>query len=225
MPPSASTWRRKADFVGAIRLPSDAFKREGTAVVTDIVFLRKRAPDEPARHADPDWLGVAPLAIEGVEVPINRYFLNHPGDGAGHLEPQGHALRGEGYSVTGNGDLAEQLQDAIDRLPRIRAARKQLRVREPARPGLHAAAARAAHRRRQLLRRRRPHHLPDASTGRPCPSSTAARRCRADGTLTGKRLAALIGLRDLRPPRPAIAERRLARERPRRGPPGTQLGL
>ncbi len=34
----------KADFVGAIRLPSDAFKREGTAVVTDILFLRKRAP-------------------------------------------------------------------------------------------------------------------------------------------------------------------------------------
>ena len=33
----------RADFVGAIRLPSDAFKREGTAVVTDIVFLRKRA--------------------------------------------------------------------------------------------------------------------------------------------------------------------------------------
>ena len=34
----------QADFLGAIRLPSDAFKREGTAVVTDIVFLRKRAP-------------------------------------------------------------------------------------------------------------------------------------------------------------------------------------
>ena len=34
----------KADFVGAIRLPSDAFRREGTAVVTDIVFLRKRGP-------------------------------------------------------------------------------------------------------------------------------------------------------------------------------------
>ena len=30
----------KADFLGAIRLPSDAFKREGTAVVTDIIFLR-----------------------------------------------------------------------------------------------------------------------------------------------------------------------------------------
>lgn len=68
----------KADFVGAIRLPSDAFKREGTAVVTDILILRKRAADEPARHADPDWLGVAPLAVEGVEIAINRYFHNHP---------------------------------------------------------------------------------------------------------------------------------------------------
>ena len=33
----------QADFLGAIRLPSDAFKNEGTRVVTDIVFLRKRA--------------------------------------------------------------------------------------------------------------------------------------------------------------------------------------
>src|SRR5262249_53893195 len=53
----------RADFIGAIRLPSDAFKREGTSVVTDIVFLRKRAPGEPAHHADPEWLQVAPLAI------------------------------------------------------------------------------------------------------------------------------------------------------------------
>src|ERR1700683_4107767 len=36
----------QADFLGAIRLPSDAFKREGTSVVTDIVFLRKRAAGE-----------------------------------------------------------------------------------------------------------------------------------------------------------------------------------
>jgi hypothetical protein len=68
----------KADFLGAIRLPSDAFQREGTRVVTDIVFLRKRAAGEPAHHADPDWLAVAPLAIDGVEIPINRYFLTHP---------------------------------------------------------------------------------------------------------------------------------------------------
>ena len=64
--------------MGAIRLPSDAFKREGTAVVTDIVFFRKRAAGEPAKHADPDWLETAPLEIEGAAIPINRYFLNHP---------------------------------------------------------------------------------------------------------------------------------------------------
>lgn len=67
-----------ADFVGAIRLPSDAFKREGTAVVTDIVFLRKRAPGEAPHHGDPDWLRVEAIDIEGAPIPINRYFLNHP---------------------------------------------------------------------------------------------------------------------------------------------------
>src|SRR5207244_5789799 len=68
----------KADFVGAVRLPADAFKREGTAVVTDIIFMRKRSLDEPPSHADPEWLGVAPLTIDGAEVPVNRYFHNHP---------------------------------------------------------------------------------------------------------------------------------------------------
>ena len=68
----------RADFLGAIRLPSDAFKREGTAVVTDIVFLRKRGPGEEAHHADPDWLQTAPLAVEGATVAVSRYFLNHP---------------------------------------------------------------------------------------------------------------------------------------------------
>ena len=68
----------KADFVGAIRLPSDAFKREGTAVVTDILFMRKRLLNEPPNHADPEWLGVAPLTIDGTDVAINRYYLNFP---------------------------------------------------------------------------------------------------------------------------------------------------
>ena len=46
----------QADFLGAIRLPAEAFAREGTRVVTDILCLRKRAPGEEARHADPTWL-------------------------------------------------------------------------------------------------------------------------------------------------------------------------
>jgi predicted RNA methylase len=68
----------RADFLGAIRLPSSAFKREGTDVVTDIVFLRRRRPGEAPSHADPEWLKTSPLGIDGLEVPINRYFQNHP---------------------------------------------------------------------------------------------------------------------------------------------------
>src|SRR5262249_11138458 len=67
----------RADFLGAIRLPSDAFQREGTRVVTDILFLRRRAPGAPAQHADPEWLSVRPIDIEGTQVPINGYFLHH----------------------------------------------------------------------------------------------------------------------------------------------------
>src|SRR5262249_7912940 len=63
----------RADFLGAIRLPSDAFKREGTSVVTDIVFLRRRHPDEEPNHVDQDWLKVEPVAIDDAEIPINCY--------------------------------------------------------------------------------------------------------------------------------------------------------
>jgi hypothetical protein len=99
----------KADFVGAIRLPSNAFEREGTKVVTDIVFLRKRAPGEPEKHAGADWLGVAPVSVDGLEVPVNRYFTNHPEMVLGKWSRQ-DTLYGEGYSILGDGDLATQLK-------------------------------------------------------------------------------------------------------------------
>ena len=144
----------KADFVGAIRLPSDAFKREGTAVVTDIVFFRKREPGQEPNHADPDWLKVAPLEIDGTEVVVNKYFLDHPEQVLGNWTAK-DTLYGEGYSVTSNGDLAEQLREAVGRLPEHSfPSRYPLVQRNPRSRRLHAPANRAAHRRRQLLRRR-----------------------------------------------------------------------
>ena len=106
----------KADFVGAIRLPSDAFKREGTAVVTDILFLRKRSPDEPAHHADPDWLGIAPLDIEGMEIPINHYFLNHPEMVLGTWTRK-DTLYGRGLQRQQQWRSGRAAQGAIHRLP------------------------------------------------------------------------------------------------------------
>ena len=108
----------QADFLGAIRLPSDAFKREGTAVVTDIVFFRKREAAQEPKHADSDWLKVAPLKIDDTEVAVNKYFLDHPEQVLGNWTAK-DTLYGEGYSVTSNGDLAEQLKEAVGRLPKV----------------------------------------------------------------------------------------------------------
>ena len=110
----------KADFVGAIRLPSDAFKREGTAVVTDIVFLRKRSPGQEANHAAPEWLRVSPLSIEDAQVPINDYFIRHPDMVLGNWSRKDTLYGGDtAYSLTGNGNLADQLREAIGHLPSI----------------------------------------------------------------------------------------------------------
>ncbi len=106
------------DFLGALRLPADAFKHEGTKVVTDILCLRKRTAGEEAHHIDPTWLETALLTIEGVAIPINRYFLRHPEMVLGTWTRQDRLYGSEsGYSLLATGNLAVQLPEAIDTLP------------------------------------------------------------------------------------------------------------
>ncbi len=183
----------QADFLGAIRLPSDAFKREGTSVVTDIVFLRKRLAGEPARHADPAWLETEPVDIEGISVSVNRYFLNHPEMVLGKWSRK-DTLYGEGYSVAGNGDLAGQLSEAIDRLPEGVACVTPSPESQSDRPF------------------KPPRLLPHVTEGsffvaddrsicqmrggQPVPVVYGGQPLKAGGTMTGRRLATLIGLRD-----------------------------
>lgn len=184
----------RADFVGAIRLPSDAFKREGTAVVTDIVFLRKRDRGEPARHVDPDWLGVAPLEIDGAAVPVNRYFLNHPEMVLGDWSRKDTLYGGEGLSVVGRGDLKTQLAQAVERLPAFDPIRASTAADAPAPAFVPPPPER---------------HIGEGSFfvgddkvvyqsqgGQGVPVVYGGTTLKADGTLTGKRLAALVGLRD-----------------------------
>jgi N12 class adenine-specific DNA methylase len=185
----------KADFVGAIRLPSDAFKREGTAVVTDIVFFRKRDRGGPAHHVDPDWLGVAPLEIDGAEVPINRYFINHPEMVLGTWSRKDTLYGGEGYSVTGNGDLLSKLNEAIGRLPRFDTGQAAAPLQEdqpplfPSPPPQRYIAEGSFF----VGDNRIIHQLQD---GRGVPVVYGGTILKPDGTLVGKRLAALVGLRD-----------------------------
>jgi hypothetical protein len=182
----------RADFVGAIRLQSDAFKREGTAVVTGIVFLRKRGEGEPPRHADPDWLSVAPLAIDGAEVPVNRYFLKHPDMVLGQWS-RTDTLYGEGFSVTGNGDLAERLKGANERLPQFATLKATLETEASAPefippPLLHIAEGSVSVGDDKAIRQ--------IIDGEAVPVTYGGTSLTSYGSLTGQRLAALVALRD-----------------------------
>ncbi|MDZ4782036.1 MAG: hypothetical protein SGJ19_17445 [Planctomycetia bacterium] len=180
--------------MGAIRLPSNAFEREGTKVVTDILFLRKRAHGEPEKLADRDWLGLAPISVEGLDVPVNRYFVNHPEMVLGKWSRQ-DTLYGEGYSVLGDGDLAEKLDGVIARLPRFtpllshpRGAELQPAFTPPPTCDTHIGEGSFFIRPDGAIRQ--------IIDGQPVPVEYGGRRLHADGTMTGKRLAALTGLRD-----------------------------
>ncbi len=183
----------QADFLGAIRLPSDAFKREGTSVVTDIVFLRKRLPGEPAHHADPEWLQTETLDLGGITVPVNRYFVRHPEMVLGEFS-QKDTLYGEGYSVTGNGDLAVQLKRAIGRLPEgIASVTPSLE--QPSAPSFTPPPM-LPHITEGSFFVGDDRRISQMQGGQPVPVVYGGQPLKAGGTMTGRRLAALIGLRD-----------------------------
>ena len=185
----------RADFLGAIRLPSDAFKREGTKVVTDIVFLQKRAPDEPIRHVDPSWLSVAPLAIEGVEVTINRYFHAHPEQVLGSWSRKDRLYGGEeGYSVEATGELSEQLREALNRLPELSPRASSTSVEQEAKsftpPPLETHITEGSF---FVGEDRTIYQMVD---GTPEAVNYGGTLLTSNGTMTGKRLARLVAIRD-----------------------------
>ena len=182
----------RADFLGAIRLPSDAFKREGTAVVTDVVFLRRRGPDEPARHADPDWLVSAPFEIEGVNVGVNRYFHKHPEMVLGTWSLKDTLYGTDGFSVVAKGDLGEQLSAAVLRLPEFTPFEASPK---PAVPSFSAASLPEMHidEGSFFIKDGRIHQQAD---GRAAPVVYGGSELWAGGALTGRRMGELIVLRD-----------------------------
>ncbi|MEK9722780.1 MAG: hypothetical protein VW405_04760, partial [Rhodospirillaceae bacterium] len=73
----------RADFVGAIRLPSTAFKQNaGTEVTTDIIFLRKKVDGAPALP-DARWVETVETTLPDFDGKprtgrVNPYFVDHP---------------------------------------------------------------------------------------------------------------------------------------------------
>jgi N12 class adenine-specific DNA methylase len=116
----------RAELLGAIRLPNNAFaKNANTEVTTDIIFLKKR-PDgdvgsKEARDGLKGWrgLGQVPDPLGGKPIPINQYFVNHPEMIIGRMERSGSMYRADmSAAVAPEGmDIAKALADAVARLP------------------------------------------------------------------------------------------------------------
>ena len=101
---------QRADLLGAIRLPNNAFKANaGTEVVSDIIFLQKR--DRPI-EIEPDWVHLGENA-DGFA--INRYFIDHPEMVLGRQTSESTQYGRQDFTVAPieGADLAEQLSGAI----------------------------------------------------------------------------------------------------------------
>lgn len=101
---------QRAELLGAIRLPNDAFKKNaGAEVVSDIIFLQKR--EQPIDNV-PEWvyLGTTPDGYT-----MNSYFVDHPEMILGELATESTQYGKDELIVRPreNTELAEQLEGAI----------------------------------------------------------------------------------------------------------------
>ena len=103
----------RANLLGAIRLPNNAFKANaGTEVVSDIIFLQKR--DRPIDH-EPDWVQLGKTE-DGFA--INQYFVDHPEMVLGVLSTESTQYGREELTVAPieGANLADQLAEAVQHI-------------------------------------------------------------------------------------------------------------
>ena len=103
----------RADLLGAIRLPNNAFRANaGTDVVSDIIFLQKR--DRPIDH-EPDWVQLGKTE-DGFA--INQYFVDHPEMVLGELAMESTQYGKEECTVRPieGAVLADQLAEAVQHI-------------------------------------------------------------------------------------------------------------
>ena len=107
---------QRADLLGAIRLPNNAFRANaGTDVVSDIIFLQKR--DRPI-EIEPDWVHTGIWRNPGANADgfaINQYFIDHPEMVLGRQTSESTQYGRQDFTVAPieGADLAEQLGGAI----------------------------------------------------------------------------------------------------------------
>ena len=103
---------KRADLVGAIRLPSNAFKQiANTDVTADIIFLQKR---EKLREEMPDLVKSSEYFND---VYMNQYFINNPQMIMGEIKETTNQFGADLEVKLNDGNLDEMLQKAITNLP------------------------------------------------------------------------------------------------------------
>ncbi|MBA6105247.1 DEAD/DEAH box helicase family protein [Pseudomonas monteilii] len=108
----------RAHFLGAIRLPNNAFKRNAlTEVTTDIVFFRKAAAGE---ETDKGWVNVGEIRDRetGTPITLNQYYLEHPQQMAGTMVLSRNQHRESAELIAEPGqDLAHAITQRLATLP------------------------------------------------------------------------------------------------------------
>lgn len=113
----------RADLVGAIRLPGNAFEQNaGTSVTTDIVILRKRLPGE--KPGDMAWVGTEPVSLPDrdgntVQGNVNRYFVQNPDMVLGEQGMFDKLVAGPRYAVRApkGFNIEQAIRNAGEKLP------------------------------------------------------------------------------------------------------------
>lgn len=111
--PSARQYlAKRADLLGAVRLPNNTFQANaGTGVTTDILFFQKR---DHAPEREPDWVSLSKTE-DGI--PVNRYFADHPQMVLGEIKQVSGRFGEEVVCEPMEGmELKAQLDDAFSHL-------------------------------------------------------------------------------------------------------------
>ena len=128
---------QRAELVGAIRLPNNAFKKNaGTEVTTDILAFRKK-DGQPFAHAE-SFINARPMEtgkiIDGVPetVEVNEYYHRHPDMMLGRMTREGTMYERDSPALIAHPDkeLVPQLREAVGKLPK-NIAHKQECIAEP----------------------------------------------------------------------------------------------
>lgn len=136
--------RSKADLVAAFRLPDGAFeKNAGTAVVTDLIILQKRAPNTDP--GGPAWSNIGqvpnpdfaedPYNESPRFVPINEYYVKNPDNVLGRVDRKSRMYSKNAPHVSLTDDFNERWQRAIMGVPEktYRPAERSKKAFEPQR--------------------------------------------------------------------------------------------